>query len=163
MKRFVGLVLGFSILAWGPGGAPVRGAPEAWVAEIGSFGVEEEDDPAAFAGLEARFAPWRWEIYPLAGLLVTGEESLHLRLGLGRDFTLGERFVVTISSGAGYYSRGDGPELGEDLEFRSALDLGFRWREDLALGLRISHLSNAGLGDANPGVETVSLSLSWRP
>lgn len=163
VRSFAIFALGLSIVGWGLGGAPARAAPDSWVAEVGSFGVKEKDGRAVFAGLEVHFSPWRWEIYPIAGLLATGDESLYLRVGLGRDFPLGDRFVLSLGSGVGYYSRGDGPELGEDLEFRSALDLAYRWREDLALGLRVSHLSNAGIGEENPGVETVSLSLAWRP
>ena len=131
------------------------------VAEGGVLGLDGA--AAAFAGLEIRFRPVRWGIYPLGGFLASADGSSHVRLGLGRDFRVTERFVVALNSAAGYWERGDGPDLGHDLEFRSALDLACRLREDLRVGLTVAHLSNASIADSNPGVETLSLSVAWRP
>lgn len=135
--------------------------PWTFVAEGGVFGLD--GGGAAFAGLEARHRPLRWGIYPLGGLLVSVDESAHLRLGLGRDFPLGSRWLVGVNSAVGYWEQGDGPDLGSHLEFRSALDVGYRVRDDLRVGLTLAHLSNASTAAVNPGVETLALSIAWRP
>lgn len=155
---FAGLVLLASIFAF----PPLAAASDwTWVVEGGAFDVQ--DDPVPFLGIEARHRPRFWGIFPLVGVFATADESIHVRAGFGRDFPLGERVVMTLSSAAGYWEQGDGPDLGHELEFRSALDLHFRVRENLRVGLTVAHLSNAGIADHNPGVETVSVSLAWRP
>jgi hypothetical protein len=57
---------------------------------------------------------------------------------------------------AGLYAVGDGgDDLGSDLEFRTRLGISrsivFPWR----LAVAIEHKSNGGIGDFNPGVETI--------
>jgi hypothetical protein len=61
---------------------------------------------------------------------------------------------------AGGYAVGDGDDLGSDLEFRSRLGISRAVRPPWWLGLAIEHKSNASIGDINPGVETLYLTLS---
>lgn len=52
----------------------------------------------------------------------------------------------------GYYRAGDDDhDLGYDLNFRSQLALGYRIDDDWAVSLAAMHISNADLGDDNPG------------
>ncbi|HVS01954.1 MAG TPA: acyloxyacyl hydrolase, partial [Thermoanaerobaculia bacterium] len=113
--------------------------------------------------LEYRFAPRRWAITPLVGVLGTDEGGYHLRAGFGRDFPLGERFSALVTFAAGFYDQGNGKDLGEHVQFRSALDLGVRLRRGLRLGVSVAHLSNASLEERNPGVETLTLTLAVVP
>lgn len=43
------------------------------------------------------------------------------------------------------------------LEFKSFLEVAYRLTNDSRIGLRGSHLSNAGFGDRNPGADSLSL------
>ena len=70
-------------------------------------------------------------------------------------------WAATGSLMAGFYAVGDGgDDLGSDLEFRTRVgvnrSIAFPWR----MGVAIEHKSNGGLGDSNPGVETVFLTFS---
>jgi len=72
-----------------------------------------------------------------------------------------DHWAVNGSLMAGFYAVGDGgDDLGSDLEFRTRLgvsrSIAFPWR----LGLAIEHKSNGGIGDINPGVETIFLTVS---
>ncbi|WP_157879134.1 acyloxyacyl hydrolase [Pararhodospirillum photometricum] len=60
----------------------------------------------------------------------------------------------------GYYQRGGGRDLGYPLEFRSGLEIGWRFDGGMRAGVAMHHLSNANIGDRNPGVEELSLNLS---
>ena len=52
----------------------------------------------------------------------------------------------------GYYHAGDNDhDLGYDLNFRSQLALGYHIDDDWAVSLAAMHISNADLGDDNPG------------
>ena len=48
-----------------------------------------------------------------------------------------------------------------DLEFRSAIELSCLLRDNMRLGVALAHLSNAGLADHNPGIETLSFTFGW--
>jgi len=75
----------------------------------------------------------------------------------------GGPWFVEASVMSGLYHNGeDATDLGHVVEFRSLAGLGYRFGEALAISLAIDHKSNAGLGEDNPGVDTVSLRLRRR-
>ena len=78
-----------------------------------------------------------------AGILFTGESS---------------NFLVTPSFGFGIYDDGNGKKLGNSIEFRTTLELSYQFKNKNRIGLSFGHISNANLGDKNPGVEILSLS-----
>ncbi len=80
--------------------------------------------------------------------------------GLVAAVPLGAGFRLIGSAMVGIYDEGSGNDLGRTFPiFRSQIEidkaLGGGWRAGLAFG----HKSNAGLGDYNPGVETVYLTI----
>ena len=66
--------------------------------------------------------------------------------------------IFTPSFGAGYYDEGDGKKLGNKLEFRTTFEISYQLSNNDRVGLSLSHISNANIGDKNPGVEILSLS-----
>jgi hypothetical protein len=73
------------------------------------------------------------------------------------DVLWGDHFVSSIYTSVGAYHQGDGEDLGHWIEFRSGLELGFRFDSRERLSLGIAHISNASIGDENPGTEILSL------
>ena len=51
----------------------------------------------------------------------------------------------------------DGNDLGLAFEVRSLAGLGYRFDSGSAISLAVSHKSNAGLGDSNPGANALLL------
>jgi hypothetical protein len=143
--------------------APAGAAGHTAVASFGVFGPEPGENRAALLDLEFRFPVWRWGIGPVLGAGATSEGANYVRAGLGRDFSLGSRWNVNLGLAGGGYVRGGGKELGRGVEFRSAIDLSYRVRPDLRLGLALAHLSNAGLSEQNPGVETLTITMAIIP
>ena len=81
-----------------------------------------------------------------------------LGAGVLVDIYLGRRFVLTPSFAPTWWrGKTDTLDLGYPLEFRSQMELSYRFNDRSRLGLAISHYSNASLGDTNPGTETVSV------
>lgn len=155
------LVLTALLLA--PAGLAAEGPR--WVTGVGGWGGWRDGSQIDTVGsllLEARFEPVLWGAYPLAGVLLNGDGGGHFRIGIGRDLRLGPRWVISLTSGGGYYEAGDGIDLGHDFEFRSAFDLAYELANQVRIGLSVSHLSNAGISEVNPGTETVELLVSWR-
>lgn len=95
------------------------------------------------------------------GLMVEPSGSVYGHAGLGLPLHLGadSRWSLLPSVAAGLWHRGNGKRLGSRLEFRSGISLRRQLSGGASVGLYLYHLSNAGLGDTNPGVEV--LGLSW--
>lgn len=154
-------VLALLLLAMGA--APAGATEPTAVAAFGLVGPEKGENRSAVLELEYRFRAWRWGIGPVVGASVTSDGGGYVRAGLGRDFPLGERWNLNLSSGGGYYQPGHGKRLGRGFEFRTALDVSCRIQPGVRLGAAVAHLSNAGIGRSNPGIETLTLTLAFTP
>ena len=60
----------------------------------------------------------------------------------------------------GGYRRGTAKDLGSVIEFRSGIEIAYRFGNAARLGVAISHISNASISDNNPGTESIVLSYS---
>lgn len=124
----------------------------------GWFDINDDQDAAAFRA-ELR-APEHWKLWvftPMAGFMATTDGATYTYGGIGLDIFFGKRMVLTPSFAVGAYTEGDGKDLGHVVEFRSAIELAYRFDDRSRLGLSFYHLSNAGLDDNNPGTEVLSL------
>jgi hypothetical protein len=65
--------------------------------------------------------------------------------------------VISPGFAPGYYNSNGGKRLGYALEFRSTLEATYKFENGQRLGAQIAHLSNANLGNKNPGTETVEV------
>ena len=61
---------------------------------------------------------------------------------------------VTPSFTPGIYEQGDGKDLGHLVEFKSEVQLSLNLFENGQLGMSYNHISNASLGDKNPGANS---------
>lgn len=111
-------------------------------------------------GLEFRAPIHVWGMAVAAGLTVNDDKSAWIFGGLRRDFSLGGPWIITPAFAITLYEPGDGKDLGGPLEFRSALEIGYEWRSRKRLAFAIYHLSNAGIYDRNPGMNSLILTFS---
>ena len=61
---------------------------------------------------------------------------------------------LTPSFTPGLYSEGDGKDLGHIVEFKSEIQLSVDLLKNSQLGFSYNHMSNASLGDKNPGANS---------
>jgi len=97
---------------------------------------------------------------PFVAAAVSKNDSTQTFLGAGilMDIYFGKRFVVTPSFAPHFYSGGNRKlDLDYALEFRSQLELAYRFDNRSRVGLAVSHYSNASLGKTNPGTESALL------
>ena len=94
-------------------------------------------------------------IRPLVGIMGTEKASLYVYGGLAGDIFLGKGFVLTPSLAAGIYFKGKGKDLHFPLEFRSSMELSYILPNQSRLGAQFYHMSNASLGNRNPGTEAL--------
>ena len=102
---------------------------------------------------------------PFIGFEYTGDSASYLLSGIYLEDNLGQllkgeenNFLFTPSFGVGYYDNGSGKNLGNNIEFRTTLELSYELKNNNRIGLSFGHISNANLGNKNPGVEILSLS-----
>lgn len=133
------------------------------VAGFGLVGPEQGENRSAVLDLEYRFKPWRLGIGPVIGASATSDGGAYLRAGLSRDFPFAQRWNANITLAGGGYQPGHGKNLGKGFEFRSAIDLSYEAQPGVRFGAALAHLSNAGLSDSNPGVETFTLTIAFTP
>lgn len=160
-RRRAGLALASALLA-APlraegGGAGAEGGGAVLALSAGQFDVGDSTYGAAELGLQWRGGGRWWVLHPMAGGMVTHKGSCHLYAGFSFDLPLGNRLVLRPSFAPGYYNEGHGKDLGHPLEFRSGIEAGWRFSNGTQVGLEFSHISNGGLGDHNPGANSLML------
>jgi lipid A 3-O-deacylase len=94
---------------------------------------------------------------PLVGMMATAKSSFYAYLGINFDLLFFEHLLIAPGFAAGYYAQGKGKNLGYPIEFRSGIELGWLFSSQHRLGLHFYHLSNASLGNKNPGEESLVL------
>ena len=92
-------------------------------------------------------------ISPVSGFLITGDSSTYLYTGIQAEYNIG-KMNLTPSFTPGLYGQGDGKDLGHLVEFKSELQLSFDLLKDSELGFSYNHISNASLGEKNPGANS---------
>jgi hypothetical protein len=148
-----------------PASAQTKSATEAGDPAFLNFGVgmfdviDRSADSAAFQ-FEYASAKRLWVFHPIGGLLLNSDAGGDAYAGVAVDLFFTPRVVVTPSFAPGFYWRGSGKNLGHPLEFRSAITAAYRFDDRSRLGVEFYHLSNAGLGDHNPGTEVLLLKYS---
>jgi hypothetical protein len=125
---------------------------------LGGFDVGKE--ATAMGQVEYRFSTDWSGFRPQAGLFATADSGAYVYAGIGYPFTINDKWSLIPSLSGGYYNEGAGKDLGYDVEFYSQLRLEYRLSPGAGIGLGVGHISNAGIGDKNPGAETVYLSYS---
>ena len=102
---------------------------------------------------------------PFVGVESTTDSAIYLLGGIYLEDNLGKLLIgnknkwnFTPSFGAGYYDDGNGKKLGNKIEFRTTLEISYQLNNDDRLGFSFGHISNANIGNKNPGAEIISLS-----
>ena len=102
---------------------------------------------------------------PFVGLELTTDSAFYVLGGIYLEDNLGKILIgnqnkwnFTPSFGLGYYDDGNGKKLGNKLEFRTTLEISYQLKNDDRIGISLGHISNANIGNKNPGVEIISLS-----
>lgn len=138
------------------------GDQEHIVGYAGAFDVSQRDDTATMGGLEYRFADQFNGLRPVVGVMGTTDEAAYLYGGAYWDLPLNTApFVITPGFQAGAFSHGDGKDLEYGIQFRSTIEAAYEFETGHRLGLGFSHLSNASLGNDNPGAETLQVVYSY--
>ena len=112
----------------------------------GLFGLQHQNDELfrkSFLG----------KLSPITGGFITENSAFYIYTGAQADYEFGS-FTVTPSFAPGYYNSGDGKDLGSALEFKSEIQMSLNLNDSSKFGMSYNHISNASLGDKNPGANS---------
>lgn len=124
--------------------------------------VQFQDESVATEGyirfhMDRQYGPW----IPFVGFSQTDQSSFWIGAGFAHRIPLGDSLYIESSLAPGYYARGDGPDLGYPLEFRSSLELNAQVTEGFAVGVGYDHRSNSDIETVNPGLETAYIRFTF--
>ena len=92
-------------------------------------------------------------ISPITGVLITADNASYVYTGIQAQYKIGN-LNITPSFTPGLYHEGDGKDLGHLLEFKSEVQISLDIFKNSELGFSYNHISNASLGDKNPGANS---------
>ena len=90
---------------------------------------------------------------PITGFMITADSAGYIYTGIQAQYKVGALNIFP-SFTPGLYHEGDGKDLGHLLEFKSEIQLSLDLSKTSELGLSYNHISNASLGDKNPGANS---------
>ncbi len=90
---------------------------------------------------------------PVTGALITQDNASYVYTGVQAMYKVGN-INITPSFTPGLYHKGDGKDLGHMLEFKSEVQLSLDLPRESQFGFSYNHISNASLGDKNPGANS---------
>tara|TARA_B100002051_G_scaffold243345_1_gene249150 strand:+ start:37 stop:555 length:519 start_codon:yes stop_codon:yes gene_type:complete len=92
-------------------------------------------------------------ISPVTGFMITENNAAYGYTGVQAFYNLGQ-LNFNPSFTPGIYSKGDGKDLGHAIEFKTELQFSLDVFSDSELGFSYNHISNASLGEKNPGANS---------
>jgi lipid A 3-O-deacylase len=113
---------------------------------------------AAALELTYRHGSWRvWRMEPQVGAMFNADGGVYGYGGIALPLASSRGFGVTPSLSVGGYGQGGSLDLGQILEFRSGIELTLPGWDGDRIAVMVYHLSNASLGDRNPGTEVLGV------
>ena len=125
---------------------------------LGNFDFSDDKQKALLVGFQHQDEnlyrdTFLGNVSPITGGFVTENSAAYIYTGIEWNVDMGE-MMFTPSFAPGLYHEGDGKDLGHVLEFKSEVQLSYISSENTSFGVSYNHVSNASLGDKNPGANS---------
>ena len=124
----------------------------------GMFDFSDDGQKAALFGFEHQNEnlvrdSFLGTLSPITGFMLTENNAAYAYTGIQAEYSLGKINIIP-SFTPGIYGKGDGKDLGHALEFKSEIQISFDLFSNSELGFSYNHISNASLGEKNPGANS---------
>ena len=93
------------------------------------------------------------KLSPITGGFITENNAFYIYSGAQAEYDMG-LITITPSFAPGYYNEGGGKDLGYPLEFKTEVQVSLNLSDNTELGMSYNHISNASLGEKNPGANS---------
>ena len=129
----------------------------------GQFDFSDDKQKATLFGVQHQNEVLKRDTFlgnvsPITGGFVTENSAIYIYTGVEWNFDVGS-INITPSFAPGLYGEGDGKDLGHVLEFKSEIQASMNISEKTSVGMSYNHISNASLGDKNPGANSYMFNL----
>ena len=98
-------------------------------------------------------------VSPITGGFMTVNSAVYIYTGIEWNYKISDKLKFTPSFAPGLYHKGDGKDLGHILEFKTELQASYSFSNNTSIGMSYNHISNASLGDKNPGANSYMINL----
>ena len=125
---------------------------------LGNFDFSDDKQSAILVGFQHQNENLNRDTFignisPITGGFVTENSAVYVYTGFEWNVEMGA-LTFTPSFAPGLYHKGDGKDLGHALEFKSEIQFSYNPSENSKIGISYNHVSNASLGDKNPGANS---------
>ena len=130
---------------------------------IGNFDFSDDKQAALLFGFQHQNESLEKDTFlgiisPITGGFITENSAAYIYTGIEWNIDMGS-FEFTPSFAPGLYHEGDGKDLGHVLEFKTEVQLSYAMSDSTNFGISYNHISNASLGDKNPGANSYMFNL----
>ena len=125
---------------------------------IGNFDFSDHKQSAILVGFQHQNENLERDTFignisPITGGFITENSAVYIYTGFEWNVDMGG-LIFTPSFAPGLYSEGDGKDLGHILEFKSEVQFSYEFSKNSSLAISYNHISNASLGNKNPGANS---------
>ena len=154
-KKFIFLSI---LFLWTAKSFALENQPHQYNFFTGNFDFSDDKQSALLVGFQHQDEnlernTFLGNISPITGGFITENSAAYIYTGFEWNVEMGE-LTFTPSFAPGLYHKGDGKDLGHVLEFKSEVQLSYELSKDSRIGVSYNHVSNASLGDKNPGANS---------
>lgn len=112
------------------------------------------------SAIEFRTAPQMGRFRGWIGADIGTQDAYFFGFGVYYGISFPRHVELGLSFGPGYYQGDERLDLGCSVEFRSTVEVSYQFESHHRIALAFGHVSNASLGDVNPGSEF--LKITWQ-
>jgi len=122
------------------------------------FDFLQKENTSLEARVEYHGPEFTWVVKPLTGLMTNTDGAIYFYGGVVFDIPLLSFLFLSPSLALGIYYTSESKELNFIFDFHTQIELALLLNNDLRVGISYNHVSNAGLGPPNSGVESIGIS-----
>ena len=151
-------ILVFFILLFSSVSADDKNFENKWSLYTGTFDFSDEGAKSTLYGvqyinLNNHYDSFLGKLYPVTGFFLTVDNAKYIYKGFQTTYDKGS-FNITPSFTPGLYDKGNGKDLRHVIEFKTEIQISYNISKKSEIALSYNHISNANLGDNNPGANS---------
>ena len=159
--KFYLKILVFFILLFSSVSADDKNFENKWSLYTGTFDFSDEGAKSTLYGvqyinLNNHYDSFLGKLYPVTGFFLTVDNAKYIYKGFQTTYDKGS-FNITPSFTPGLYDKGNGKDLHHVIEFKTEIQISYNISKKSEIALSYNHISNANLGDNNPGANSYML------
>ena len=159
--KFYLKILVFFILLFSSVNADDKNFENKWSLYTGTFDFSDEGAKSTLYGvqyinLNNHYDSFLGKLYPVTGFFLTVDNAKYIYKGFQTTYDKGS-FNITPSFTPGLYDKGNGKDLRHVIEFKTEIQISYNISKKSEIALSYNHISNANLGDNNPGANSYML------